>query len=250
MDVPYPIAVSATPFSTGEVPPGGGPETFDQPEALRINKARMDHLASLNLDLRGKSVLDVGAGVGHLGNELTKWGAKVHAVDGRAENVESLRLRYPHIEASQANVETTPLGPLGSFDAVFCYGLLYHLENIMMALRNIASACRDLLLIETIIIDHQKPILLLEEETFAFSQALQGLAHRASPSYLVLALHRLGFPHIYAPRHVPDYPDYKFKWRNDLASARDGHNLRCIFVAARGPLQNPNLISLLPARKG
>ena len=41
-----------------------GSEVFDTPEALEINRARQDHLASLGLDLERKTVLEVGSGVG------------------------------------------------------------------------------------------------------------------------------------------------------------------------------------------
>ena len=42
------------------------PAVFLQPEALALNEARLRHLASLGLLLEGKTVLEVGAGIGLL----------------------------------------------------------------------------------------------------------------------------------------------------------------------------------------
>lgn len=41
-------------------------ECFDAPEADALNKARMEHLDSLKLPIDGKTVLDLGCGVGKL----------------------------------------------------------------------------------------------------------------------------------------------------------------------------------------
>lgn len=57
-------------------------------------------------------------------------------------------------------------------------GLLYHLENPIAALRNMAAVCDEFLLIETIICDHSLPVLLLDDETKTYSQGLRGLGCR------------------------------------------------------------------------
>jgi hypothetical protein len=59
-------------------------------------------------------------------------------------------MRRPEAEVREADVEEG-LDHLGRFDAVFCYGLLYHLEIPMLGLRNMASVCDHLLLIETMV---------------------------------------------------------------------------------------------------
>jgi len=64
---------------------------------------------------------------------------------------------------------------------------------------------------------------------------------------LSMALNRIGFPHVYAPRDPPDHPEFRFEWRNDLAHTRDGRNLRCVFVASRRELDADTLVPLLSA---
>jgi SAM-dependent methyltransferase len=242
---PYPVAIKRRAVETEGVPLGGGVEDFDTPEALEINRARLAHLDSLGLPIEGKIVLDVGCGVGHLAQFFVSKGCKVVAVDGRPENIVRLHGLYPSLEAHVADVETEPLRQFGTFDIVFAYGLLYHLENPLSALRNMESVCRDILLLETMVCDHCLPILRIDDETLSFSQGLRGLGCRPSPSYVVLALDRVGFDFVYAPKEPPKHTDFHFRWKNNCDWSRDGHPLRCVFLGSRCELQNPHLIGLL-----
>jgi SAM-dependent methyltransferase len=225
-------------------PEGGGVESFDTPAALEINEARLKHLASLDLPIDGRSVLEIGAGVGHLTRFFLERDCRVVATEAREENVEELARRLPAVDVRQADVEAS-LAHLGRFDVVFCYGVLYHLENPLRALRNMSEVCTDLLLIETMVCDATSPVLLLEDETTSVNQALRGLAHRPSPPYLAIALNRIGFDHVYVAASPPKHPDYQFAWLDNLDTARDGALLRGVFVAARRALAMRGLTSLL-----
>jgi len=235
---PYPISdVPAEPPAGG-----GGVEVFETPLAQSINEARVDHLASLGLPIEGRSVLDVGCGVGHLAQFFVKRGCRVTCVDARSENIAQLRSLYPGLQAHEANVEVDRLAAFGEFDIVFCYGLLYHLENPVRGLRNLAEACSDLLLLESVISDCALPASrLIDEPASAANQAMGGLGCRPTPAFIVMTLNRVGFPYVYAPLKAPHHPDFEFEWRNDLEPARNGHLLRCIFVASRRVLVNSQL---------
>jgi SAM-dependent methyltransferase len=241
---PYPVQVRRRSYSEERVRKHGGAEVFDTPDAISINEARMANLESLGLALAGKRVLDVGAGIGHLANRLRNMGCAVVCVEGRESNREVMRQRYPELEGHVADVEKDSLSRFGRFDVVFAYGLLYHLENPLLAIRNMASVCDELLLLETVICDHELPIVRIEDESKDSNQALTGLACRPSPHYVVLALSRAGFEQVYAPVTPPEHEDFRFEWRNNLDVSRDGHNLRCIFIASRRALNNPKLASL------
>lgn len=243
--LPYPVSIKHRDIQAEGLPHGGGVECFDTPAALAINQARLVHLQSLGLPLEGKRVLDVGCGVGHLAQFFLSRGCHVVCVDGRAENIASLRERYPALEGHVADIQTDSLARFGKFDVVFCYGLLYHLANPLAGLHNLASVCQQLLILETLVCDHCEPILYLVDEPKTYNQALDYLACRPSPSYVTMAVNRVGFPFVYAPAQPPEYPDFQFEWRNNLDYARDGHPMRCIFVGSRGELANPRLRELL-----
>jgi 2-polyprenyl-3-methyl-5-hydroxy-6-metoxy-1,4-benzoquinol methylase len=238
----YPISGIPDTLLTGS----GGAGVFDSPDALAINTARMEHLGSLGLPIAGRTVLDVGSGVGRLAQFFVDQGCKVTCVDGREENIGGLRSRYPGLEAHVANVETDSFARFGMFEIVFCYGLLYHLENPLAGLRNIASVCGDLLFLETMVTDHSEPIArLADEPNTTQNQSLGRFGTRPSPAFVAMALNRLGFPFIYAPKTPPHHADFRFDWTNRLDCLRDGHLLRCIFVASRRELSNSTLMLVL-----
>lgn len=238
-DSTYPMAGIPEAVPVG----GGGVSVFDTEAARQLNDARMTHLESLGLPIEGRKVLDVGCGVGHLAQFFTAKGCEVVAADAREENLTSLRSRYPGLAAYRLNVETDSLAFLGHFDIVFCYGLLYHLENPLAALRNMAAVCDDFLLLETVVMDHPEPLLrLADEPAETFSQAVGGMATRPTPAFVAMALTRVGFPFVYVPRTPPQHADFQFEWKADHEFFRDGHLLRCIFVASKRPIKRRELV--------
>lgn len=241
--LPYPVSIRAQHAFVDSLVEGT--ETFDRPDVQAFDAARLAHLDSLGLELSGKTVLDAGAGVGHLAQHLAKSGARVTCVEGRSRNVERMRELYPQLEARVLDVDRADLTELGSFDITLCYGLLYHLENPVRALRGLAAITRELLLIETIVLDHHLPLLLLDEETGTSSQALAGIGCRPTPSFVALALREAGMPHVYAPTALPDHPFYRYRWRDDLTWTREGQLLRAVFVASHRPLEHPGLTRLI-----
>ena len=187
-------------------------------------------------------MLDVGCGVGHLAQFFVRKGCEVFCIDGREENIADLQRRYPELKSAVVDVQRSELYDYGMFDIVFCYGLLYHLVNPLAALQNMATVCRELLLLETCITDYPRPILQLVEETATYSQFLTGIGCRPTPSYVVMALLHVGFDYVYIPATVPLHPDFQFSWKSDLAHVRDGHNIRQVFIASRSNLNNTKLV--------
>jgi FkbM family methyltransferase len=231
------------------LPQGGrGTEVFETPEARRINLARLDHLARMGLQLERKSVLDVGCGVGHLSRFFTERGCRVTCVDARSENLARLKAIYPGTDTHVVHAERNPLANLGRFDVVFCYGMLYHTENPIAALRNMASCCRELLLLETVVTDHPLPLAqLVDEPNSTNNQAASGFGCRPTAAFVAMALTRMGFGFVYTSSEQPDFADFQFSWKGDGAWKRDGHLLRRVFVASRTRLSNHNLTLLLEA---
>lgn len=244
----YPISIGPEPMYPPTVPADGDVRVFNTPEAVKLNRARIDHLRSLNLSLEGRRILDVGCGVGHLAQFFIENGCEILCVDAREENVHHLRLSYPHLAARVFDLEKDSVFELGRFDVVFAYGLLYHLENPFQALRRLAAVCDGLFLLETMVTDHHLPLVQMAEETSSYSEALRNVGSRPTPSFIVLALRAAGFAHIYAPKSPPDHPDFHFTWKDDLSQSRDGHLLRCTFVASRDPLRNPSLVSVFDTK--
>jgi 2-polyprenyl-3-methyl-5-hydroxy-6-metoxy-1,4-benzoquinol methylase len=90
-------------------------------------------------DLTGKTVLDVGAWDGFFSSEFERRGAKVTAVDSwtgphALETFLLARERfgsnaaYHHLDVHDISSETVE----GTFDIVFCAGVLYHLRHPLL----------------------------------------------------------------------------------------------------------------------
>lgn len=91
--------------------------------------------------LRGKRVLDVGAGSGRHSFHAALAGAQVTAVDLGA-SIDVARSNLPDsVLTVQADAEALPFAP-GSFDVVMSIGVLHHLPDPERALRSIARYAR------------------------------------------------------------------------------------------------------------
>ncbi len=210
---------------------------FDQGFYRDITAARLEHLAALDLPLAGRSVIDVGCGIGRLSEFFVERGCDVLCVDGRAENIEQLRRLYPERRAAVVDVTTDQLLEHGSFDVVFCYGLLYHLTDPLAFLRSAASICRELMIVETCITDSDQRVAFLVDDPDDPTMALNRVASRPSPAYVATGLRLAGFEHVYSPASLPRHRDFDYTRRNDLAHLRDGNVMREIFVASRRELR-------------
>jgi SAM-dependent methyltransferase len=244
-DTGYPVTVRRRVVRSDRIKPEHGVQVFETPEAEALCAARLAHLDDLGLPGSGRSVLDLGCGIGHLARGLADRGCRVTCVDGRRQNVERLAALHPDLDAHCLDLDEQPLDGLGRFDAVLCYGLLYHLENPVGALRRMERACGQMLLLETHVCDCEKPVVLMADECAAANQAMRGIGSRPSPAWITAVLNRIGFAHVYGVAEPPTHPDFQFEWRNDMQDQRHGHLLRCVFVAARNRIESPKLTPLL-----
>jgi len=75
-----------------------------------------------------KTVLELGAYNGYIGNYISKLGANVTSVEGRQENVDYILMKYPHLKPICADLDVTNW-QFGKYDIIINFGLFYHLQN-------------------------------------------------------------------------------------------------------------------------
>jgi tRNA (mo5U34)-methyltransferase len=127
---------------------------------LDATRDRLD-LLRIPADLRGKSVLDVGAWDGFFSFEAERRGAdRVLATDSFAwdganwstkagfelcRSVLDSRVQDQHIDV----MDLSPDALGGRFDVVLCLGVLYHMRHPLLMVERVASVTRELLVLET-----------------------------------------------------------------------------------------------------
>lgn len=232
------------------------PDTSEYFAALsyaRHNARRLEHLASLGLDLDGKTVLEVGAGVGDLTGFFLDRGCAVTCVEPRAENYQRYAELFPlrrfpdNVRAQLFNIDVESVGQLitDTFDVVFCYGLLYHLHDPETVLRMLAERCTGLLLLETCVSAGPGEALNpVDEPAENATQSFHGGGCRPTRPWVFNRLKGL-FPHVYVPATQPAHEQFPLDW----SAVSDDVLTRAVFVAARQPLAAPLLLDHLPDRQ-
>jgi len=167
---------------------------FDKPFAIASVEARKAGVRSLLTNLRQKlelhTAVDIGCGVGYFSAFLHEMGFEVVGVDGRKDNVREAQARHPQVPFEHGNLEDPAILSRGPFDLVFCFGLIYHLENPLLAIRHLRLLTSKPLLIESMCAPGYQPWMFLREEPRLEAQSLTHLAFYRTESCLAKMLYR------------------------------------------------------------
>lgn len=125
-----------------------------------IHRTRLEMMTDvldrrLGPDWSGTTCLDIACHQGWFSSQLARRGVQVLGIDARAEHVADARLitevcgLHGATRFEQHDVSAIGPGGLGEFDIVLVFGLLYHLENPVQALRLARSHTTNVCLVET-----------------------------------------------------------------------------------------------------
>lgn len=185
---------------------------FDQREYRKLIEARaatMERVvAKLKPMLGLVTALDAGCGVGFFSQTLAEAGLNVCGFDGRMENIEEARNRFPRIPFEQADLQDRGVLQLGRFDFVLCFGLLYHLENPLLAIRHLRALTEKCLLVESMCLPEARASMMLREEPRQSDQSLREVAWCPSEGSLVKMLYRAGYKLVYKVTPLPEHDDF------------------------------------------
>jgi predicted RNA methylase len=215
---------------------------------VRHNARRLEHLASLGLDLTGRSVLELGAGIGDHSVFYLDRGCTVTAIEPRPENVEVLRGRMrelpgvwnpERLRVVEARVEDLDrIDGLGQFDVVHCYGLLYHLGEPLETIRAAAAHCRGVMVVETKVRLAEHPATSAEDHENA-TNSFDGRVTLLERAELLAGLASC-LPHVYVPVNPVAHEQFPADWARVPAGQWP---LRMVAVASRQPLSSAGLRS-------
>ncbi len=219
---------------------------FDQRHYLALIRARGETIRKMVAELKPllnlTTALDVGCGVGFFAQILHDWGLEVHGFDGRLENVVEARNRFPRIPFAQRDIEDREIVKLGEFDLVLCFGLLYHLENPMLAIRHLRALTGRALLLESMCVPGGGMGMMLREEPRQDDQSLTEVALYPSENCLAKMLYRAGFAAVYKVTAMPDHEDFR--------ETREHARRRTVLFASVAPVLAPGLQRIAEPRDG
>ena len=106
-------------------------------------------------DLRGKTLLDIGAWDGWFSFEAERHGADVTALDVvEVQNFWKVHRKLrSRVKYRELNVFDIPDADLGTFDYVFFLGVLYHTRYPLLALETVCGLTREVAIVESYVTD-------------------------------------------------------------------------------------------------
>jgi len=219
---------------------------FHSAHYLRHNQRRLEHLASLGLDLAGATVLEVGAGIGDHTSFFLDRGCQVVSTEAREDNLDILRTRYPNIQVKHLDLDNPDPNFNQVFDIVYCYGLLYHLQHPVEAIEFMSRCCQKILLLETCVsYGDGESVNSCAEVAESPSQAISGQGCRPTRKWVYNQL-KQRFQFVYMPITQPNHEEFPIDW--------DSHPstrilTRSIYIASRQRLENNILVEEIPMQQ-
>jgi len=168
--------------------------------------------------VKGLHCLDIGCHEGFYSVAMARQGMFVTGVDAREENLRRARFvadasGFPGIQFHQGRVEKLASCEARTYDLTLFLGVLYHVEDPMLCLRQVSAVTGELCLIETQVVDEvegftewgsqewtraYKGILALVDESGEFhagnrETGVTPMATCPSPKALLFMLRQAGF---------------------------------------------------------
>jgi 2-polyprenyl-3-methyl-5-hydroxy-6-metoxy-1,4-benzoquinol methylase len=178
--------------------------------------------------LEGKTALDVGCNCGFWSIQARLAGAEpVLGLEASQKNVEQARFilgltGLRGISFEVGNAYDISGERYGQFDVVLCLGLLYHLENPVLALERLADVTRDVAVIDTTVVPERASVCWVQPDVVHKQNYSNRLRMIPSPAAVALMLRRAGFRQVLlVPKTTDDLPpDYERGTRETFLALR------------------------------
>lgn len=212
----------------------------------RHNQRRLEHLASIGLNIANFTILEVGAGIGDHTSFFIDRGCQIVTSDARQENIEILHSRYPYVKVLHLDLDSPPETFNKVFDIIYSYGLLYHLKNPSEAIKFMSCCCRKMLLLETCVSFGNENLLnLCAEDILNPTQSYAGRGCRPTRRWVYSQLKR-HFEFVYLPVTQPNHEEFPIDWTRPPSKQI---LTRAVFVASREQINNKLLVEEIPMKQ-
>ncbi len=163
---------------------------YNESRPKRI-KEIVDHYGADNL--AGKTMLEVGAGYGHIGAAFADdYGVDVLCTDGRQEYVDMIKQKHPQVRAEVQDLES-PWPYEEKFDILLFMGVLHHIrpDHVPTVLAE-ACAAADFIALEHEVCDNEDPDLIVPVERPHYDQSVHSWGCQPTTAYIERVLGELG----------------------------------------------------------
>ena len=175
-------------------------EIFNNKEYQQADIVRFENFNLLNIDFNGKTILELGSGIGnHTDFILSKNPKKIVSIEGQLENFKILQKKFKNNDKVQTlhyDLELPYPNICDSFDWVYNYGLLYHLKNPFESIDYLKDLSHTNMILETCIDFSGKENNIEEGDTP--SQALNRIGSRPNKDILFEKLKTI-YENVYYP---------------------------------------------------
>ncbi len=162
--------------------------------------------------LKGKTMIEVGGGNGHNGQEFYERGCHVHVTDARQEHLDGGKDIHPHLTFSVLNCEVDSFDK--HYDICLHWGTLYHVDKIDEHMERVCTQC-DYLFLEHECTDTDEIINVKVAENgspHGSDQAYSCIGSRPSPNYIKMLFDKNGFEYREILDPIMNVHDYRYDW--------------------------------------
>jgi hypothetical protein len=146
-------------------------------------------------------------------------GSIVTSSDVRKEHLDVVTQKYPNIKTLLFDGDKDSIND--KYDIILHWGLLYHLKEIEIHLKNVSEKC-DVLLLETEVSDSDdKEFYQLIDEN-DYDQAYNKIGIRPSPSYVEYLLEKNGFQFKLVKDPILNSEIHRYDW--DITNSKKCEN--------------------------
>ncbi len=168
---------------------------------------------------KSKTLLELGCGHADIGNMFYELGSIVTSSDVRKEHLDVVTQKYPNIKTLLFDGDKDSIND--KYDIILHWGLLYHLKEIEIHLKNVSEKC-DVLLLETEVSDSDdKEFYQLIDEN-DYDQAYNKIGIRPSPSYVEYLLEKNGFQFKLVKDPILNSEIHRYDW--DITNSKKCEN--------------------------
>ncbi len=157
-------------FYQFQLPGGKVTETYVADFALPIHTTRSQMMNqflddTFGEDLKQLRCIDLACHEGYFSHQLIEKGVKRgNGIDARAEHVENANMirqvyGYNNLSFKVGDIQTLTPQEIGKFDFTLLFGILYHLENVIGALRFVQAITEKVCLIETQVVPNMTGVI-------------------------------------------------------------------------------------------